>query len=84
MPQITVRTKNEQLYYSVAIATGISCIVLVSSRGVGKTVLPIVLPICKKKCLELTTIVSSKLIFLLLFKTLKEDDGWLFNILEQG
>ena len=83
MPQITVRTKNEQLYYSVAIATGISCIVLVSSRGVGKTVLPIVLPICKKKCLELTTIVSSKLIFLLLFKTLKEDDGWLFNILEQ-
>jgi hypothetical protein len=84
MPQITVRTKNEQLYYSVAIATGISCIVLVSSRGVGKTVLPIVLTICKKKCLELTTIVSSKLIFLLLFKTLKEDDGWLFNILEQG
>ena len=84
MPQITVRTKNEQLYYSVAIATGISCIVLVSSRGVGKTVLPIVLPVCKKKCLELTTIVSSKLIFLLLFKTLKEDDGWLFNILEQG
>ena len=84
MPQITVRTKNEQLYYGVAIATGISCIVLVSSRGVGKTVLPIVLPICKKKCLELTTIVSSKLIFLLLFKTLKEDDGWLFNILEQG
>ena len=84
MPQITVRTKNEQLYYSVAIATGISCIVLVSSRGVGKTVLPIVLPICKKKCLDLTTIVSSKLIFLLLFKTLKEDDGWLFNILEQG
>ena len=84
MPQITLRTKNEQLYYSVAIATGISCIVLVSSRGVGKTVLPIVLPICKKKCLELTTIVSSKLIFLLLFKTLKEDDGWLFNILEQG
>ena len=83
MPQITVITKNEQLYYSVAIATGISCIVLVSSRGVGKTVLPIVLPICKKKCLELTTIVSSKLIFLLLFKTLKEDDGWLFNILEQ-
>ena len=39
MPQITVRTKNEQLYYSVAIATGINCLVLVSSRGVGKTVL---------------------------------------------
>ena len=48
MPQITLRTKNEQLYYSVAIATGINCLVLVSSRGVGKTVLPTVLPTCKK------------------------------------
>lgn len=84
MPKITVSTKNEQLYCSVAIATGISCLILVSSRGVGKSVLPIVLPICKKKCLELTTLVGSKIVFLLLFNTLKADDGWLFTMLDEA
>ena len=84
MPKLTIRTRNEQLYYSPAIATGVGCLVLLSSRGVGRTILPIVFPICKKKCLELTTIVSSKLIFLLVFKTLQEDDGWFFTMLDEA
>jgi uncharacterized membrane protein len=76
MPKLTIRTRNEQLYYSAAIATGVGCLVLLSSRGVGRTILPIVFPIC--------TIVSSKLIFLLVFKTLQEDDGWFFTMLDEA
>jgi hypothetical protein len=83
MPKFTIRTKNEQLYYSAAIATGVRCLVLLSSRGVGRTVLPIVFPVCKKKCLEVTTLIGSKLIFLLVLKTLGKDDGWFFTMLDE-